>query len=265
MNLATRFSRINWLRLVALASLAVLLGPVILLLYEGLGPLRNPIGYSYGFFLSIWLTIFTSALAALVSIILFTPLSYYLARSKNKIAESLTDLPAIIPHPVVGIAVLVFASPLTPFGRFLVAHGIVLFDSILGIVVALSIVSAPIYVNSLHPFFESMNAAHENYAQSLGASRFRAFVSVVLPSSRNAILNASLISMSRAMSEFGSLAIIAYYVAQPPYLGFFGVSPASVSIYNFYTLYGPGGAITGSAILILISILMLVILRSIRR
>jgi molybdate/tungstate transport system permease protein len=253
---------LNWLRLISALSLALLVIPVFLLLYEGFGPLRDPIGYNYEVFRSIELTLISSAIAAVVSVVLFTPLSYYFARNKNSIGETLSDIPASIPHPIVGVAILVIVSPLTPFGKFLLSIGINFFDSVLGLIVALTIVSAPIYIKSMQPFFQSMNMAHENYAFGLGASKFRTFVSVVLPNSGKGILGASLISMSRAMSEFGSISIVAYYVLQQP---FYGVNPAPVLIFQYYTYYGLGAAVTASAVMILVSIAMMILLRIVKR
>jgi molybdate/tungstate transport system permease protein len=253
---------LNWLKLVSGLSLALLVIPVFLLLYEGFGPLRDPIGYSYEVFRSVELTLMSSAIAAAVSVLLFTPLAYYFARNKNSIGETLSDIPASIPHPIIGVAILVIASPITPFGKFLLSIGINFFDSVLGLIIALTIVSAPIYIKSMQPFFQSMNIAHENYALGLGASKFRTFVSVVLPNSGRGILSASLISMSRAMSEFGSIAIVAYYVLQQP---FYGVNPAPVLIFQYYTYYGLGAAVTASAVIILVSIAMMILLRLVKR
>jgi molybdate/tungstate transport system permease protein len=250
------------LKLLSGFSLALLVVPVLFLLYAGFGPMRDPIGYNYEVFRSIELTLMSSAVAAAISVALFTPLAYYFARSKNSIGETLSDIPAAIPHPIVGVAILVIASPLTPFGKFLLSIGINFFNSIPGLILALTIVSAPIYIKSVQPFFQSMNVAHENYALGLGASKFRTFISVVLPNSGRGILNASLISMSSAMSEFGSVAIVAYYVLQQP---FYGINPAPVLIFQYYTYYGLGAAVTASAIMILVSIVMMILLRLLKQ
>jgi len=253
---------LNWLKLISCLSLALLVIPVFLLLYEGFGPLRDPIGYSYEVFRSIELTLISSAIAAVVSVALFTPLAYYFARNKSNIGETLSAIPASIPHPIIGVAVLVIVSPLTPFGKFLLSIGINFFNTVLGLIVALTLISSPIYINSMQPFFQSMNIAHENYALGLGASKFRTFVYVVLPNSGRGILTASLIAMSRAMSEFGSISIVAYYVLQQP---FYGVSPASVLVYQYYAYYGLGAALTASAVMILVSFTMMILLRLLKR
>ncbi len=244
----------NWLRVVSLASLFLLLIPVAVLLYYGLGPLRSPAGYSAGVLRSIELSLVSSATAAVVDVVLFTPLAYYLARGRDRLAETLVDVPVSIPHPIVGVALVILDSPRTPTGVFLNSLGIDFYNTVLGLVVALIIMSAPIYVKAMQPYFESKDAAPEDFAMGMGASRFRTMFSVVLPNSVPGIESASFIAMSRALSEFGSISIIAYYVLQYP---FYGVSPASVTIYALFSGAVPGGldaAVTASAVMILISL-----------
>jgi molybdate/tungstate transport system permease protein len=193
-------------------------------------------------------------------VVFFTPLSYYLARNRNLIAETLADIPASIPHPIIGIALVIIDSPFTTTGRFLTSIGINFFNSLLGMVVALTIISAPIYIKAMQPFFESMNRAPEDFALGLGASRLRTFVQVALPNSSRGILGASLIALSRAMSEFGSIAIVAYLVLQAPF-GLSGATPASVLIYDFYSSNGLNAAVTASAVMIAVSLPIMVALR----
>ena len=192
-------------------------------------------------------------------------LAYYLARERDRLAETLVDVPVSIPHPIVGVALVILDSPRTPTGVFLNSLGIDFYNTVLGLVVALVIMSAPIYVKAMQPYFESREASSEDFAMGLGASRLRTLFSVVLPDSFDGLTSASLISMSRALSEFGSISIIAYYVLQYP---FYGVSPASVTIYSLFTGAVPGGleaAVTASAVMILISLPIAFAARLVRR
>ncbi|MDA4136056.1 MAG: ABC transporter permease [Thaumarchaeota archaeon] len=244
----------NWLRVISLASLFLLLIPVAVLLYYGLGPLRNPAGYSDAVLRSIELTLVSSASAAIVDVVLFTPLAYYLARERDRLAETLVDIPVSIPHPIIGVALVILDSPYTVTGKFLTSLGISFYNTILGLVIALVIISAPIYIKAMQPYFESKDSTPEDFARGMGASHLRTMVSVVLPNSVPGIESASFIAMSRALSEFGSLSIIAYYVLQYP---FYGVSPASVTIFALFSGAVPGGldaAVTASAVMILISL-----------
>jgi len=244
----------NWLRLISIASLLLLLVPVFVLLYYGLGPFRDAVGYSAEVFRSIELTLFSSALAVVADFILFTPLAYYLARGNDRIAETLVDIPISVPHPIIGVALLILDSPVSPTGKILLSLGINFYNTILGLVIALVIMSAPIYVKSMLPYFESKDTSPEEFATGMGASRLRILFSVVLPNSSDGLASASLVSMSRALSEFGSISIIAFYVLQYP---FYGVSPASVTIYEFFSGNMSGGlnaAVTASAVMILVAI-----------
>ena len=244
----------NWLRAISLAALLLLLVPILVLLYYGLGPLRTPAGYGTAVLRSIALSLFSSALAVAIDILVFTPLAYYLATGRDRLAESLVDIPVSIPHPIIGVALLILDSPLTPTGKFLLYFHINFFNTILGLVTALVIISAPIYIKSLQPYFESRDASAEDFAMGMGASRLRTLFSVVLPDSFDGLTSASLISMSRALSEFGSISIIAYYVLQYP---FYGVSPASVTIFELFNGAVPGGldaAVTASAAMILVAL-----------
>jgi molybdate/tungstate transport system permease protein len=255
----------NWLRVIALTTVFLLLVPIVILLYYGLGPFRTPEGYTLGIFRSIELSLFSSGLAAIVDIAVFTPLAYYLARGKDPIAEALVDIPVGIPHPIIGVALLILDSPLTPTGRFLLSFGINFFNTILGLVVALVIMSAPIYVKSMQPYFESRDPSAEEFAMGMGASRIRTLFSVVLPDSPKGVASASLIAMSRALGEFGSISIIAYYVLQYP---FYGVSPASVTIFQLFSGAVPGGlnaAVTASAAMILVALPITLVGHFIRR
>jgi len=255
----------NWLRVISLVAVLLLLVPIIVLLYYGLGPLRSPAGYTTGVFRSIALSVFSSALAAAIDVALFTPLAYYLARSGDKLVESLVDIPVGIPHPIVGVALLILDSPLTPTGQFLLRLGINFFNTILGLVVALVIMSAPIYVKSMQPYLESRPTPPEEFAMGMGASRLRTLYSVVLPDSTRGVTSASLVAMSRALGEFGSLSIIAFYVLQYP---FYGVSPASVTVFQLFSGALPGGlnaAVTASAAMILVALPITVAGRFVRR
>jgi molybdate/tungstate transport system permease protein len=252
----------NWLRAVSFLFLLVLLVPIIILFYYGLGPLRTPLGYGPEVFRSIALSLFSAAVAAATDVVAFTPLAYYLARNRNRVTESLVDIPASIPHPIIGVALLLFSSPITPTGAFLISVGINLFNSVLGLVIALVVVSAPIYVKSLQPYFDSRDQSSEQFAMGLGASQLRTFVSVVLPGSSRGVISGGLIAMSRALSEFGSIAILAYYVLQSP---FYGVSPASVLIFQYYSYYGLGAAVTTSVTLIAVSVPIAMAVRFVRK
>lgn len=232
--------------------------PTLYILYYGFVVFHNSLGFSRTVLVSIALTIFSSGLAAVIIFLVFTPLAYELSRNRHTVWEAVSEIPASIPHPIVGIAFLLIGSPLTPLGRFLSSIGFGLFNSIQGLVIALSFIAMPIYVRSAQSIFASRHPDPEDFAFTLGASRLAVLYSVLVRGSLRDIVSSSLTAMSRAMSEFGSVAIIAYYVLQFP---FNGAQTASVLIYQYYGYYGPGVAISASAFMILFSLAIIVVIK----
>ncbi len=51
----------------------------------------------------------------------------------------------------------------------------------------------------------------ENVARTLGATRFQAFIWIVLPLSARHIFNGSILAWGRAIGEFAAVIMIAYY------------------------------------------------------
>ncbi len=73
--------------------------------------------------------------------------------------------------------------------------GIVFEDALPGIVVAMLFVATPFYVNSVREGFQKVPVHLENVARTLGATRFRAFILIVIPSSVRQILNGCILDM----------------------------------------------------------------------
>lgn len=163
---------------------------------------------------SILLTFGAGLLVVLILLVLGTPLAYVLARTHwrvNSLVESLIDIPLMLPHTVAGIMVYLLFMQRGLLGAPLKEIGIVFEDAFPGIVVAMLFVSMPFYVNTVREGFQKVPLHIENVARTLGASRFRAFVLVVLPLSSRHILNGCVVSWGRAISEFAAVTMIAYY------------------------------------------------------
>lgn len=250
--------RRDGLWIIAGASVLITSIPTVYILYYGFVVFHNTLGFSKTVLEAIGLTIFSSGVAALIIFLVYTPLAYELARSRHTVWEAVADIPASIPHPIVGIAFLLIGSPLTPFGKFLVSIGFGLFNSIQGLILALSFIAMPIYVRSAQSIFASRNPDSENFAFTLGASRLSVLYTVLVPGSLREVVSSALTAMSRAMSEFGSVAIIAYYVLGWP---FNGAQTASVLIYQYYGYYGPGVAISASALMIIFSLALIIVIK----
>jgi molybdate/tungstate transport system permease protein len=179
---------------------------------------------------SIWLSIYTAGLAALISFVLGTPLAYLLARSNfrgKRLVEGIIDLPIAIPHPVVGIAILSVAGKNHWIGQVFSELGIRVMGSVTGIVMVLTFVGIPFYLNATKNGFESISPRLEKVSRSLGASMFSTFFRITFPLAWRSMLIGIIMCCARAISEFGAVVIIAYHPMIAP-----------VMIYERFEAYG---------------------------
>jgi len=206
---------------------------------------------------SILMTFTAGLLAVIILIIFGTPLSYFLARTNsrlNQVIESLIDLPLVLPHTVAGLMVYILFMQRGLIGAPLKDMGIVFEDAFLGIVVAMLFVAIPFYVNTVREGFQKVPLHYENVARTLGATRFQAFVYIVLPSSVRHIFNGCILAWGRAISEFAAVIMIAYY-------------PMVISTLIFYR-FTTGGIKESSAVafvMIVACFVVFLVLRSVTR
>ena len=179
---------------------------------------------------SIWLSIYTAAAAAGISFVFGTPLAYVLARSQFRgkhLIESIIDLPIVIPHPVVGIAILGVAGRNHWLGEFMSELGIRIMGSTTGIITVLTFVGMPFYINALKSGFEAISPRLENVSRSLGAPMWSTFVRITFPLAWRSVLAGLIMCCARAISEFGAVVVVAYHPMIAPVL-----------IYERYEAYG---------------------------
>jgi len=203
---------------------------------------------------SVWLSMSASGLAAVISFIFGTPLAYLLARNNfpgKKVVESLVDLPIMIPHPVVGIALLSMTSPNTAFGAFLESMGVEIMGTTTGIVAVLVFVGLPFYINTAKSGIESIPRRLENASRSLGAGPSETFFRITLPLCWRYMLVGMIMCMARAISEFGAIIIVAYHPMIAPVL-----------MYERFTAYGLKYSQPVAVILIVVSMLFFLLLRT---
>jgi len=121
-------------------------------------------------------------------------------------------MPVVIPHTVAGIALLFIFGRAGILGAPIhMAFGILFSDSYWGIVLAMLFVGIPFVVNQSRDGFMKVDPRMENVARSLGATRLSAFARVTIPLTWRSLLSAAIMTWARAVSEFGSVAVIAYY------------------------------------------------------
>lgn len=172
---------------------------------------------------SIWLSLYTGISAAVICFIFGTPLAYLLARCEfrgKKLVEAIVDLPIVIPHPVVGIALLGMVGKNFWLGRLMHELGLQIVGSPVGIIMVMTFVGLPFYLQAAKEGFSSVSPRLESVSRSLGASMFSTFIHVTFPLAWRSILSGIIMCCARAISEFGAVVIIAYHPMIAPVLMF---------------------------------------------
>ena len=195
----------------------------------------------------------TSVTAALLCLVFGTPLAYLLARKQfpgRRLVEGLVDLPIMIPHPVIGIAILSLAGRNNAFGRFLNELGIQVMGTYTGIITVLTFVGLPFYVNTVKNGFEAIPERLEKASRSLGAGMGSTFGRITLPLAWRSMILGMIMCTARAISEFGAIVIVAYHPMTAPVL-----------IYERFTAYGLKYSQPVAVWLILLSFCLFVVMR----
>lgn len=126
----------------------------------------------------------------------------------SKFVDALVDLPFALPTAVSGIALTSIYVRSGILGRYLEPLGLQVAFAPLGVVVALTFIGLPFVVRTLQPALRDIDSEYEEAALSLGASRLRVFVSVILPSIRPALITGFALAFARALGEYGSVVFI---------------------------------------------------------
>ena len=203
---------------------------------------------------ALTITALTATTATLLAVVLGTPLAWALARRRMRgaaLIDAILDLPLLIPHPVAGIALLIAFGRDSPLGGALLALGVRVVSSPLGIVCAMIFVAAPLYVSAAREAIARVEPRFEAVARTLGDSAWRSFRRVTLPLASRGLLAGAVVTWARAVSEFGAIVILAY---QP--------RVASVLAYDRFTSAGLRGALPVAAALVLFALVPLIVLRA---
>jgi len=199
---------------------------------------------------SIILTLRASLIATIAALITGIPLAFIFARKEfpgKKILEGLIDIPVIIPHTAVGIALL------SAWGRhsFLSkSTGLNIVGTEIAISMAMFFVSVPFLINSVKSGFRMIDPRYEKTALTLGANPWQMFYTVSLPMVKKSIISGSIMMWGRGISEFGAVIILAYHPVTAPVL-----------IFERFQNYGLKYALPVTVIMIIVSLLIFILIR----
>jgi len=159
------------------------------------------------------LTLWTSALMALINAIMGTLTAYVLVRYEfpgKALLNAIVDLPLAIPTLVTGVMLVVLYGPQSFIGAWLKDQmGWRIIFAPPGIILALLFVNFPFVVRAVQPVLQGLDMEAEEAAATLGAGSTTIFWRVTLPALWLPIASGALLSFARAIGEFGSIVIVA--------------------------------------------------------
>lgn len=159
------------------------------------------------------LSLMTSTITTITVVIMGTPIAYVSARFSypgKELADSLIDLPVIMPPAVAGIALLVAFGRMGLVGHYLNSNfGISIAFTTMAVIIAQVFVSSPFFIRQARTSFEDVDISLENAARTLGASRFYTFVHVILPIAMNGLISGAIMAFARSLGEFGATIMFA--------------------------------------------------------
>lgn len=159
-----------------------------------------------------WAIIGLSLKVSLVAMVVMLPFAYglawILARRRFPgvlLLDALVHLPLVVPPVVTGWLLLILFGRSGPIGAFLEQQlGIVLVFRWTGAALAAGIMALPLMVRAMRLSIEAVDRRLVDAARTLGAGRWRAFLTITLPLSLPGILAGSVLGFARSIGEFGA-------------------------------------------------------------
>jgi sulfate transport system permease protein len=203
------------LRMFALGYLALLLlVPVGVVFYRtfehGIGAvwesITTPAAIS-----AFWLTIEVMLIAVPLNTTFGVLAALALARGSFRgkaLLDALIDLPFAVSPVVIGLSLILVYGTTGWLGDDLAGAGIQVIFSMPGIVLATIFVCLPFVVREVTPVLHEVGDDQEQAAATLGSSGWQTFWRITLPSIRWGIAYGVVLSVARAIGEFGAVSVV---------------------------------------------------------
>ena len=207
------------------------------------------------------LTIRIAITAVVINTIFGVGISLLLVRYRfpgRRALSVMLDLPLSVSPIVVGLSlVLVYGGRNGWVGPELEEAGFqVIFDTP-GMVLATCFVALPLVLREVVPVLEEIGMDQEQAARSLGANSVQTFRRITLPAIKWAVLYGVVLSLARALGEFGAVKVVSGNV-----LG--STRTATLVVEEKYLNFDKGGAYATAFLLVMVAVAAIVVVSVIR-
>lgn len=156
---------------------------------------------------AIWLSIKVAVCAVSVGMIPAILCAYILARFTfrlKSLLDAIIHLPLVVPPVVTGYILIIVLGRNTLLGSVLESIGLKFAFDWKGAVIASLVMCFPLMVRAIRLSIEAVDKGLEEAARSLGAGRFRIFMTITLPLSIPGIISGGMLGFARSLGEFGA-------------------------------------------------------------
>lgn len=170
----------------------------------------------------------------------------------KSILTAMIDLPFSVSPVVSGLMIVVLFGAQGVLGEWLRDRGIQIVFSVSGMVLATLFVTFPFVARELIPLMQASGSDQEQAALTLGASGWRTFWHVTLPSVKWGLIYGIILCNARAMGEFGAVSVVSSHIA-----GLTDTLPLRVE--KLYNEYNAAGAFAVASLLAMLALVTLVL------
>ena len=126
------------------------------------------------------------------------------------VLDSILTLPMVLPPTASGFFLLLLFSRRRPLGIYLYDQfDLRIVQSWVGCVIAASVISFPLMYRNARAAFEQVDINLIYAGRTLGMSDWKIFCKVVFPAARPGIASGTVLTFSRAISEYGATSMLA--------------------------------------------------------
>ncbi|HMU91238.1 MAG: sulfate ABC transporter permease subunit CysW [Pseudomonadales bacterium] len=160
---------------------------------------------------AIWLTLVAAAIAVPCNLIFGLAAAWAIAKFDfrgKQLVITLIDLPFAVSPVIAGLIYMLLFDRQGLLGAWLSQHDIQIMFALPGIVLATMFVTFPFIARELIPLMQEQGREQEEAAITLGASGWKMFRHVTLPSIKWGLLYGLILCNARAMGEFGAVSVV---------------------------------------------------------
>ncbi|HTD68801.1 MAG TPA: sulfate ABC transporter permease subunit CysW [Candidatus Limnocylindria bacterium] len=168
----------------------------------------------------------------------------------KSLLNSLIDLPFSVSPVVAGLMYVLLFGLQGYFGQWLNDRDIKIIFAVPGIVLATIFITFPFVARELIPVMQAAGTGQEQAALTLGASGFKTFWYVTLPSVKWGLIYGVILCNARAMGEYGAVSVVSGHIT-----GQTDTMPLRID--KLYQEYNAAGAFAIASLLALLALVTL--------